>query len=73
MIESDRRRFWFAFRIALTCVAGCMIGFVPMAWALHTTDYEAARIAWAAGPVLGQTIVLIALVYGWMRWSRDDW
>jgi hypothetical protein len=44
-----------------------------MAWALHTTDLEAARLAWAVGPVLGQTIVLVALLYGWIVWSRDEW
>lgn len=71
--ESDRARFWFAVRIAFTCVGGCLLGFVPMAWALHTTDVEAGRIAWAAGPVLGQAIVLTTLVYGALRWARDDW
>lgn len=72
-VASDRARFWFAVRIALACVAGCVIGFLPMAWALHTTDIEAAQLAWAVGPVLGQTIILLTLLYGWIRWSRDEW
>jgi hypothetical protein len=69
----DRARFWFAVRTALACIAGCIIGFVPMAWALHTTDIEKARTAFAPGPALGACLVLIVLVHAAMRWERDDW
>jgi hypothetical protein len=72
-VESDRARFWYAVRIALTCVLGCVTGFVPMAWALHTTNMEAAVVAWSVGPVLGSSIVLVTLVVGYFRWTRDEW
>ena len=70
---SERARFWFAVRIALACVAGCLIGFIPMAWALHTTDIEKAGIAWSAGPVVGMTLVVATLLAAAVKWERDDW
>ena len=44
-----------------------------MAWALHTTDLERARVAWAAGPVIGMTLVITTLLAGATKWERDDW
>jgi hypothetical protein len=44
-----------------------------MAWALHTTDLQAAQLAWSIGPVLGMSIVVTALVVGLFRWTRDEW
>ena len=44
-----------------------------MAWALHTTDVESAKIAWAVGPVIGNTLVVATLVVAGMKWERDDW
>lgn len=70
---SERARFWYAVRLALVCVAGCGTGAVPMAWAVHTTNLDAARLAWAIGPVLGTSIVVIALVVGLFRWTQDEW
>lgn len=70
---SERARFWYAVRLALVCVGGCSAGAVPMAWAVHTTDFEAAQLAWAIGPVLGTSIVLTALIVGLFRWTQDEW
>ena len=70
---SERARFRFAVMVVLLCIAECVVGFLPMAWALHTTDVEAAKIAWAIGPVLGNTLVLGTLVVAGMKWDREDW
>lgn len=72
-MESDRARFWFAVKTAAICMAGCVTGFLPMAWALHTTDVESAKIAWALGPVIGQVIVLTTLIVAGIKWEREDW
>lgn len=72
-MESERARFRFGAKVALLCVLGCVIGLVPMAWAMHTTDPEAGRLAWAVGPVLGDTLILVVLIGAWIRWSREDW
>jgi len=70
---SDRARFWFAVRVAGICILGSLIGLVPMAWALHTTDEEMARVAWIAGPVIGQVIIITTLVIAWRKWEQEDW
>jgi hypothetical protein len=70
---SERARFWYAVRVALVCVAGCIVGFLPMAWALHTTDVEAAHVAWAVGPVISQIIIIVTLVIAARKWEQDDW
>ena len=70
---SERARFWFTIKIVLACFTGTAIGAVPMAWALHTHTTEQARLWWSLGPVLGQSIVVAVLIYGWIRWSQDDW
>jgi hypothetical protein len=71
--SSDRARFWFAVKTAAICVVGCLGGLFPMAWALHTTDVESARIAWKLGPTIGTTLVLCTLIVAGIKWERDDW
>lgn len=44
-----------------------------MAWALHTTDVEAAHVAWAVGPVISQIIIIVTLVIAARKWEQDDW
>jgi hypothetical protein len=70
---SERARFRFTIKIVIACFTGTAIGAVPMAWALHTNNKEQARLWWSLGPVLGQSIVVAVLIYGWIRWSQDDW
>ena len=71
--ESDRDRFWFAVKIALLCVLWCCLGALPMAWALHTTDMERAKIAWAVGPLLANVLIVGTLVFAASRWEREGW
>jgi hypothetical protein len=71
--ESEQARFWFAVKTALVCVGGCCVGLAPMAWALHTTDVEAAGVAWAAGAAIGPMLVLLTLIIAAIKWDKDDW
>jgi hypothetical protein len=71
--RSERARFWFAVRTVLTCAAGCVIGLIPMAWALHTTDTEMAGLAWTVGQTVGPALVVITLILAGIKWDRDDW
>ena len=69
----DRARFWFAVRVVLACFLSTGFGLFIMAWALHTTDMESARVAWVAGPVIGNGLTLIVIGWAAVKWERDEW
>jgi hypothetical protein len=71
--ESERARFWYAVRVVLACMSGTVVGAIPMAWALHTTDLDRAEIGWKAGPIIGQSIIIIILIVAWRRWADESW
>jgi hypothetical protein len=70
---SERARFWFAVRVACTCVLTTGIGLFMMGWALHTTDMEMAQLAWTAGPIVGNGLTLVVLGLAAVKWERDEW
>ena len=70
---SERARFWFAVKTAVACILGGVAGLLPMAWALHTTDVESAKIAWHLGPIIGSTCIVVTLILASIKWERDDW
>jgi hypothetical protein len=55
------------------CVVSAILGLLPMAWALHTSDPALGEIGFLAGPIIGYTGITIALARYYLKGERNGW
>ena len=55
------------------CIVSAVVGLVPMAWALHTSDPGLGEIGFLAGPIIGYSGITIALARYYLKGERNGW